>query len=91
LSASHPANKTKLGEAGACEAVVSSLTRHKDIAAVAQRGCYAVYFLCAQPPHAVNKAKLVGLGAKSLAQSIADNASLTDAARSEARDAVGKL
>ena len=88
LSYNHPANRTKLGEAGACKAVVSCLMRHKDFAAVAHWGCRAVCNLSLNP---ANQTKLIGLGAKDLAQSIANNASLTNEARSKARDAVSAL
>ena len=56
LSGNHSANTTKLGEAGACEAVVSSWTRHKDIAAVAEQGCNDVGHLSAN--HSANTTKL---------------------------------
>jgi len=82
-------NRAKLGRAGACQAVVEAMSRHASSSDVAKYGCIAIYILAIN--NADNKRILLAAGAVERITTMANNNSLNDDARSEARDALTKL
>jgi len=90
LSFNNPVNTTKLGDVGACDAVVAALRAHVGNAAVGEYGCKAIRCL-SWNKHALNRPKLLSLGAKDLAATVVNNSSFPENARQAGRDAISQL
>ena len=72
-------NKTLLGKAGACEAVVEALRKHVSSAAVAVQGCMAIGSLSYDDSN--NGARLAALGSRDLLKRVSDDEAMTSEVR----------
>eukprot|EP01041_Mallomonas_annulata_P000121 gene121-181_t len=78
----------KLGTVGICEIVLDALKIHGEVSDLAKRGCMAIYNLS---ENVANRDRIVLAGGKGVLRVLADDSTLSDAARNEAKEALTVL